>query len=192
MSENDLPDPVSSCIIIPFPKPFRVPKIFEKTSVRQTHEASPKAAKTRAKRRRYIQKLLVDFPAVMASAFVDLRPASIPVWRADLEAADDEEFLLAEVFLSQFHQIQAFTNTSSYTIKGLCEDWHGYLGLDGCYVSNGVLIAAAISLSFRCKCIPGTPNAIFNISKKDLNYIRRLIAEHRASRLAADLRGTYP
>jgi hypothetical protein len=124
----------------------------------------------------------------MAHAFEDFRPASIASWRADIEAADDDEFLLAEIFLSRFRKIKAFTHTSSYALKGLCEDWHGYLGLDGVYVSNGVLIAAAISLGFRGKCISGTPNAIFNISKADLNFIRRLINEHRASACAANLR----
>ncbi len=188
MSDDVTHDPAHSAAIIPFPLPLQAPRTFEKTSGRLGHEGSLKAENARAKRRRCAQ-LLVGFPAVMAQAFEDLRPASIASWRADIEVADDDEFLLAEIFLSRFCKIRAFTHTSSYTLKHLCEEWHGYLGLDGVYVSNGVLIAVAISFGFRAKCIPGTPNAIFNISKAELNFIRRLVKEHRASTCPANLRG---
>lgn len=188
MSDYGLHNQTRGGVVIPFPGPFREPRAFDKNTSLPARGPPHKMAKPWTKRRRAAQKILIDHPGVMASAFDDFRPASVPHWRADIEAADDEEFVRAEIFLAQFQKTTGFTRVSSYCLKHACEDWHRCLGADDAYVSNGVLIVAAISMGFRGKCIHGAPNAIFNISRRDLKVISRLVAEHRASTCAANLR----
>lgn len=188
MSDDGSHNQIRGGVVIPFPGPFREPKTFDKKTSLQAREPSHKMAKPWTKRRRAAQKILIDHPAVMASAFDDFRHASVPVWRADIEAADDEEFVRAEIFLAQFQKITGFTHVSSYSLKHLCEDWHRCLGADDAYVANGVLIVAAISMGFRGKCVAGMSNAIFNLSRRDLKRLSRFVAEHRANTLAVNLR----
>lgn len=182
-------NPACTAVIIPFPRPFRAPKILKERNARQEREKAIKTAQERTKRHRYAQKILAGFPGVMTSAFDDFRAASLAAWWSDLEHADDEEFLLSESFLARFRKVEAFAHMSSYSLKHLCEDWHRFTGREEVYVSNGVLIVAAISLGFRGKCIAGTPNAIFNLSRADLKQISKQCAEYRAGACIQNLRG---
>lgn len=127
-------------------------------------------------RREYTGKVLREFPGNIAVHLVNFRPASLASWRADLEAADDQEFMLAEVFLSYFRKINTFTHINSYSIKKFGQKFLESLGFDNVYISNGVLIFTAIQLGFQAKCIAGTPFAIFNISCGDLKRLQRSLA----------------
>jgi len=76
-----------------------------------------------------------------------------------------EEFLLAREFLSYFPvrrtiNLRAF----SYGLKHRAEGFHRDHGIEGAYVSNGALIAAAIGLGFNYR-VDG-PNAYFNMGAK--------------------------
>jgi len=78
-----------------------------------------------------------------------------------------DEFMKACRFLSQFGQrLTINTRSSSYGLKHEAERFHRELaGPDhDPYVSNGMLIAAAVHLGFKLKQVG--PNAYFNITTK--------------------------
>jgi hypothetical protein len=54
-------------------------------------------------------------------------------------------------------------NKSSYTIKHIIEKEFGE------YVSNGIVIAAAIHCGFKYEIYKGSPTSFFNMSNKSLN-----------------------
>jgi hypothetical protein len=72
------------------------------------------------------------------------------------------EFVRASDFLSRYGRRKTLNRKStSYGLKHKAED------LAGAYVSNGMLIAAALALGFSAQPTdPGSPNAWFNISSK--------------------------
>jgi hypothetical protein len=58
-------------------------------------------------------------------------------------------------------------NTSSYYIKHIVEE------VIGGYVSNGILIAAAIHYGFKYKLYDKNPNVNFNMSKRSIKNITK-------------------
>jgi len=61
------------------------------------------------------------------------------------------------------------THSRRYNLKWIAEK-----ELD-IYISNGVFIAAAISCGFKYKMIQGSPNVLFNISKKSIKSKMKII-----------------
>ena len=75
------------------------------------------------------------------------------------------QFIRARAYLGLFGKRQSFnTKVSSYGLKHRAENFHRDRGLDYSYVSNGMLIAAALDLGFRVK--PTGINAVLNIASK--------------------------
>ncbi|MBL8236470.1 MAG: hypothetical protein JNM66_03570 [Bryobacterales bacterium] len=72
-----------------------------------------------------------------------------------------EQFELARTWLRKYHRRQSINRRcSSYTWKHQAENE------EGAYISNGALIAAALSLGFNVQHILGTPNAYVGIGKR--------------------------
>lgn len=75
------------------------------------------------------------------------------------------QFIRARAYLEPFGKRQSFnTKISSYGLKHRAENFHRDRGMNYSYVSNGMLIAAALDLGFRVK--PTGINALLNIASK--------------------------
>jgi hypothetical protein len=73
------------------------------------------------------------------------------------------QFIRARAYLEPFGKRQSLnTKVSSYGLKHRAENFHRERGVNYSYVSNGMLIAAALDLGFRVK--PTNINAFLNIS----------------------------
>lgn len=77
--------------------------------------------------------------------------------RAELQSDGISYFIRAVEWLRHIPRRKT-VNLGSYWLKHQAEWW-----AEG-YISNGVLIAAAIYLGFRVECISGTPNALINVA----------------------------
>ncbi len=80
-----------------------------------------------------------------------------------LSACAIQEFMRACEFLSQFEMRETINDAlSSYGLKHRAERFHRERHGESCYVSNGMLIAAAVHLGFKIQSTG--PNAYLNIS----------------------------
>lgn len=76
-----------------------------------------------------------------------------------------EEFAKTCKWLEQIDKIKTINRKhSSYSLKHIAEKKIGY-------ISNGVLIAAAIHCGFDAKITPGQPNVNFNMSEKSIKKL---------------------
>ena len=95
------------------------------------------------------------------------------------------EFIRARDFLSQFaHRATINTKISSYGLKHQAEQFYRERGAGASYVSNGLLIAAAVHLGFKIKQVGDSPNPYFNLGSKNGNTAPT-VHTPRGGRLAA-------
>jgi hypothetical protein len=82
------------------------------------------------------------------------------------------EFVMAREFLSRFERRKTVNKAAgSYWLKHQAENFHRENGYPGAYVSNGMLIAAAIDLGLRIA--ENGPNAFLSISLKPMHRGQR-------------------
>lgn len=108
----------------------------------------------------------------------DASPADFERSRAHLASPQGvEEFERAEEFIVACSRpTKAIArHASSHGYKHVAESWHreerGRAG--DCIISNGAFIAAALSLGYRHRVIPGSPNCLFNFAKGFKGYWRQ-------------------
>src|SRR5690606_33807667 len=94
------------------------------------------------------------------------RMEDLAKFRSDMTAQGQvEEFLRAVEFLQAMPRTKKPNRRrSSYTWKDIAARWYSqrHPG-DDSYISNGMLIAAALALGFKVERIDGGPNAWLNI-----------------------------
>ncbi len=89
--------------------------------------------------------------------------------RAEMYGSEcEQQFMQACRFLAEVAPIATFNSRrTSYGLKHVCERWAGR------YISNGMLIAAAIHSGFKWRKVNwDSPNVVFNISERSLKTLR--------------------
>ena len=94
-----------------------------------------------------------------------------------LERGSMDDFLLCLAMLAHVKPRKTInTSHGSYGLKHMAEKFHGTYpdgsALGPGYVTNGAFIAAAVCAGFSVRPIPETPNALFNMSKRDIAEVR--------------------
>ena len=104
-----------------------------------------------------------------------LRPDQFERYREKMTSAESvEEFVHARAFLqANGIPIKGFGSLTSYGWKHIAERWTNPATGEARYVSNGMFIAAALSLGYRTKRDDG-PNACLNIAAATAKAARRL------------------
>jgi hypothetical protein len=118
-----------------------------------------------------IEGAIAQFPDLTDFGFGVFNPGHLSPEERQRQFAADRADMFTERSFEQFARARAWLEAqprtmhvnraagSSYGLKHVAEDEIGY-------VTNGIFIAAAVAAGFTVERDQGSPNAVFNISKR--------------------------